>query len=95
VSEGVVRVVGEIKPAVEEAAAEPLRPASYWPFVVPALVVVSGVIVFPWAFTIWMSFREWKIGGSNSFNGVDNYIRLATDPRFLDAIWHTVLYTAL
>lgn len=94
-SEGVVGAVDQIKPAAEEAAVEPLRPASYWPFVVPALVVVGGVIVFPWAFTIWMSLREWKIGGANSFIGLDNYIRLITDTRFLDAVWHTVLYTAL
>jgi multiple sugar transport system permease protein len=95
VSEGVVGAVEQIKSVAEEAAAEPLRPASYWPFVVPALVVVGGVIVFPWAFTIWMSLREWKIGGANSFTGFDNYIRLVTDTRFLDAVWHTVLYTAL
>lgn len=94
-SEGVVGAAEQIKRAAEEAAAEPLRPASYWPFVVPALVVVGGVIVFPWAFTIWMSLREWKIGGANSFTGFDNYIRLVTDTRFLDAVWHTVLYTAL
>lgn len=94
-SEGVAGAVERIKPTVEEATAEPLRPASYWPFVVPALVVVGGVIVFPWAFTIWMSLREWKIGGANAFIGFDNYTRLATDTRFLDAVWHTVLYTAL
>jgi len=95
VTEGVVNAGAQLKPAVGETPTEPLRPASYWPFVVPALVVVGGVIVFPWAFTIWMSLREWKIGGANSFNGVDNYIRLVTDTRFLDAVWHTVLYTAL
>ena len=94
-SESVAGAAEQIKPSAEEAAAEPLRPASYWPFVVPALVVVGGVIVFPWAFTIWMSLREWKIGGANSFTGFDNYIRLVTDTRFLDAVWHTVLYTAL
>ena len=94
-SEGVVGAVEQIKSVAEEAAAEPLRPASYWPFVLPALVVVGGVIVFPWAFTIWMSLREWKIGGANSFTGFDNYIRLVTDTRFLDAVWHTILSTAL
>jgi len=38
------------------------RQPSYWPFVVPALVVVLAVIVFPWVFTIWMSLNEWKVG---------------------------------
>jgi multiple sugar transport system permease protein len=27
----------------------------YWPFVLPALVVVLAVIIFPWAYTVWMS----------------------------------------
>ena len=38
------------------------RPPTYWPFVIPALVVVLAVIVFPWVFTIWMSLNEWKVG---------------------------------
>jgi multiple sugar transport system permease protein len=95
VSDGVVNAVGQIKPAIDESAAEILRPLSYWPFVLPALVVVSGVIVFPWAFTIWMSLREWRIGGTNSFIGLGNYLRLLGDTRFLESVWHTVLYTAL
>jgi multiple sugar transport system permease protein len=95
VSEGVVNAGAQLKQPVDETSTEPLRPSSYWPFIVPALVVVGGVIVFPWAFTIWMSLREWKIGGANAFIGVDNYVRLVTDTRFLDAVWHTVLYTAL
>ena len=80
---------------LSDTAADELRPPSYWPFVLPALIVVTGVIVFPWAFTIWMSLREWKIGGANSFVGFDNYLRLATDERFLDSVLHTALYTAL
>ena len=45
--------------AQTEAAPErELRPPSYWPFVVPALVVVLAIIIFPWLFTIWMSLSE-------------------------------------
>jgi multiple sugar transport system permease protein len=71
-----------------------LRP-SYAPFVWPAIVVVGAVIVFPWAFTIWMSLHEWKVGGTHSFVGLSNYARLGSDPRFIDAVGHTLLYTAL
>lgn len=77
------------------SAQRALPPVGYWPFVVPALVVVVGVIVFPWAFTLWMSVNEWKVGAATRFVGADNYLRLATDTRFLDAAWHTLLYTAL
>jgi multiple sugar transport system permease protein len=71
------------------------RPPSYWPFVVPALVVVLAVIVFPWLFTIWMSFNEWKVGSPTTFVGFSNYLRLPTDPRFVEAVGHTLLYTVL
>ena len=68
---------------------------SYWPFVIPALVVVLAVIVFPWVFTIWMSMHEWKVGEPIKFVGLFNYLRLPKDPRFVEAIWNTLVYTAL
>jgi multiple sugar transport system permease protein len=72
-----------------------LRPLSYWPFVLPALVVVLAVIVFPWIFTIWMSLQEWKVGSPTTFVGLSNYLRMPRDPRFVEAVWHTLVYTAL
>lgn len=69
--------------------------ASYWPFVLPALVVVLAVIVFPWVFTVWMSMHEWKVGSPTTFVGLWNYMRLPKDPRFVEAIGHTLVYTAL
>jgi len=72
-----------------------LRPPSYWPFVIPALIVVLAVIILPWLFTIWMSLREWKVGSPTTFVGLANYLRLASDPRFGEAAFHTLVYTAL
>ena len=71
------------------------RPPTYWPFVVPALVVVLAVIVFPWLFTIWMSLNEWKVGQPTVFVGLANYLRMPNDPRFVEAVWHTLVYTLL
>jgi len=68
---------------------------NYWPFVIPALVVIAAVIVFPWVFTLWMSVNSWTLGQSQSFAGFANYARLATDMRFWESLWHTVLYTGL
>lgn len=67
----------------------------YWPFVVPAAVVVVAVIVFPWIFTLWMSLNEWKLGSGRSFVGMANYQRLWGDERFHGAIWRTLYFTAL
>lgn len=68
---------------------------NYWPFVLPALLVVSAVIVFPWAFTLWMSVNSWTLGQPRTFSGLANYVRLAQDMRFWESLWHTATYTAL
>jgi multiple sugar transport system permease protein len=64
-------------------------------FVVPALVVVGAVIIFPWLFTVWMSAFDWKIGSVAHFVGFDNYVKLATNQRFLESIGHTFYFTLL
>jgi multiple sugar transport system permease protein len=71
------------------------RPPTYWPFVVPALIVVVAVIVFPWVFTIWMSLHEWKVGAPTTFVGISNYLRMPADQRFVEAVGHTLYYTIL
>jgi len=71
------------------------RRRSYYLFVVPALVVVGAVIIFPWLFTVWMSLFDWKIGSVAHFVGLDNYLGLATNQRFLESIVHTFYFTAL
>jgi multiple sugar transport system permease protein len=71
------------------------RPVSYWPFILPAMIVVMAVIVFPWAYTIWMSLHEWKVGQAPTFVGFANYLRLPTDARFVESVWHTLVYTVL
>ena len=71
------------------------QPPSYWPFVLPALIVVLAVIIFPWAYTIWMSLHEWKVGAPPTFVGLANYIRLPGYARFVESVWHTLVYTVL
>jgi multiple sugar transport system permease protein len=67
----------------------------YWPFILPAGLVVSGVILFPWAFTLFMSVNDWHIGGGRSFAGLANYGRMLTDDRFQWAALRTLYFTAL
>ncbi|RYX88156.1 MAG: sugar ABC transporter permease [Bradyrhizobiaceae bacterium] len=59
------------------------------------MIVVMAVIVFPWAYTIWMSLHEWKVGQAPTFVGFANYLRLPTDARFVESVWHTLVYTVL
>jgi multiple sugar transport system permease protein len=86
-------------------AADPAREAihgarrnyarTYWPFVVPAGVIVATVIVFPWIFTLYMSVHDWRVGSPTAFAGLANYARLLTDERFGWSIVRTLYFTVL
>jgi multiple sugar transport system permease protein len=67
----------------------------YWPFVVPAGLVVFAVIVFPWLFTLYMSVHDWQVGGGTTFVGLDNYLRLPEDERFVWSVVRTLYFTFL
>jgi len=71
------------------------RQRSYFLFIVPALLVVGAVIIFPWLFTLWMSAFDWKIGTTPHFVGLDNYAKLAANTRFHEAVGHTLYFTVL
>lgn len=92
-------MVGSLAQGTRKATLKTSKPVrlapNYWPFVLPALVIICAVIVFPWVFTIWMSAHSWTLGQPRSFIGLDNYIRLATDMRFWDSLWHTIYFTLL
>jgi multiple sugar transport system permease protein len=85
-------------------AASPVLPARhrrysrqrvYIRFLIPALIGIFAIIIFPWLFTIWMSLHEWQIGMNRSFIGLANYQMLATNSRFLETIPRTLYFTIL
>jgi multiple sugar transport system permease protein len=71
------------------------RRRSYFLFIAPALILIAAVILFPWLFTVWMSAFDWRIGSVAHFVGIENYVKLATNQRFLEAIVHTFYFTLL
>jgi len=71
------------------------RQNAYLWFIAPAVIAIFAVIVFPWAYTLWMSLHDWQIGGTSEFNGIENFIKLATDARFLSTIPRTLYFTLL
>src|SRR5262245_25173674 len=79
-------------------AADAPRPAfhrPYWLFTLPAVIAIAAVIVFPWVFTVFMSFQDWGVANTVTFSGLDNYRTLAGDGRFLDSVVTTLYFTAL
>ncbi|MFN2202478.1 MAG: carbohydrate ABC transporter permease [Caldilineaceae bacterium] len=71
------------------------RHRAYVRFLMPALIVIFAVIVFPWLYTIWMSLHDWQMGMERTFTGLANYRMLATDTRFLETIPRTLYFTVL
>ncbi|MDQ3696270.1 MAG: sugar ABC transporter permease [Chloroflexota bacterium] len=71
------------------------RRRSYLLFVLPALVVIVAVIIFPWIYTVFMSFHDWQVGAQRIWVGLDNYGALLNDLRFRAAVGRTFVYTVL
>ena len=67
-----------------------------WLFTAPAATVLLLMVVFPFAYTAYLSFFEWFAAGPPPrFNGLGNYIALLSDERFLNSLARTLVFTAL
>jgi len=71
------------------------RQRAYVWFILPALLIIFAVIIFPWLFTLWMSLHDWRLGFQSEWVGLQNYITLATTKRFLATIPRTLYFTVL
>ncbi|MDQ0693137.1 carbohydrate ABC transporter permease [Arthrobacter sp. W4I7] len=65
-------------------------------FILPAYFFYAGFLLIPLLLTILLSFTSWNGVGYNSIqpNGVKNYIKLANDPVFLQALLHNGIFLA-
>ncbi|MCI0638469.1 MAG: sugar ABC transporter permease [Gemmataceae bacterium] len=69
-----------------------------WAFVLPALSVVALIAIFPLLWTFWESLHvhdlrmPWR---GNPFVGLENYREAFTEPRFWQALGHTLFFTAI
>ena len=62
-------------------------------FMAPALALVSGLLLAPVVYNIYLSFTKWKkFKGLDQFAGAANYERLATHRLFGDALYNTSLW---
>lgn len=68
-----------------------------WGYLMIAPIGVGLVIfyLYPIVRTLYFSFTDWGAFGSFSWTGLENYRELIGDPRVLEALMNTVLYTVL
>lgn len=64
-------------------------------FLAPALIVLGVFVVWPMVSALQMSFTDASGFGRSEWVGLDNYVRIFTDPDIRDAVGNTVLYAAL
>ncbi|WP_019423414.1 carbohydrate ABC transporter permease [Paenibacillus sp. OSY-SE] len=66
-------------------------------FTFPLLFIFTTVVIMPFIFGIAYSFVKWDGIPANPkvFVGLDNFIQLFKDERFLSSAWHTVKFTVL
>ena len=62
-------------------------------FMSPAIVLVVGILLYPVAFNVYLSFTNWKkFKGLDEFIGFDNYQRLFGGVYFTEAATNTVIW---
>jgi multiple sugar transport system permease protein len=74
------------------------RKAGPYLFVLPAVVFLLALLVYPVLFNIQISFQDLKasnlIRGGAEWVGLENYRTIFKDPLFAKAAWHSVIFTA-
>jgi multiple sugar transport system permease protein len=62
----------------------------------PACLLVLGVVAYPLGYTIWLSFTNAQdFDGPGAFAGLANYRALLTDPSFWQAVRNTVVLSGI
>ncbi|MDH3658432.1 MAG: sugar ABC transporter permease [Alphaproteobacteria bacterium] len=66
-------------------------------FVLPAVLFVISMVVFPLLFGLWIAFSDWNLSSltGRKFNGLDNIRQMMSDPFYWNALYNMVLYTAV
>jgi multiple sugar transport system permease protein len=64
-------------------------------FLLPAILVIVGLVAYPFASAIVMTFQEKTAGAPGRFIGLANYRELFSSEQFLRTVFNTVVYTAV
>ena len=80
--------------AAARSSSAVLRGGSFGPLlVVPAVILLVGLLAYPLGLGVWLGFKDAKIGSPGTFIGIENYQYLLDDPVFRLTVVNTALYT--
>ena len=63
-------------------------------WVIPVLLVITALVLFPFFWTLWTSLHAKLIGGEATFVGLTNFKDILTSGTFTSSFVKTLLYTA-
>ncbi len=65
-------------------------------FVLPAVLFVVSMVIFPMLFGLYISFSDWNLASltGRKFNGLDNFRQMLSDPFYWNALLNMVYYVA-
>jgi len=66
---------------------------TFYLFALPALLYLIVFIIYPFIFSVDISFQKYGLLGSTGYSGFGNYIELFDDPSFIRAIKNTLVLT--
>ena len=68
----------------------------YFPiFALPTLIAFTIGFIIPFGLGIYLSFCNFTTINDAEFIGIDNYLKIFTDPTFIHALWYTALFTVV
>ncbi len=64
-------------------------------FAAPFLIGFVLFTAFPMLYSIWLSFHKWDLLSPARFVGIDNFVKMFTDPRANLSLYNSAYYTVL
>jgi len=62
-------------------------------FIIPGFLLYLSFFVYPFIFCFYMSFFRWTTVIKGNFIGIANFIEMAREPLFWNAVWNSVYLT--
>jgi multiple sugar transport system permease protein len=67
-----------------------------WLFLLPSVLILAFLALYPFFMGIWMSFHEWPLAAdAQPWIGLGNYQTLLGEGRFQNALWNTAVFTGV
>ena len=63
-----------------------------WRLILPAVIIIGGLILYPIAYNIFLSFFDVTLQGDRTYVGLTNYRSVLLDPTFWRAVLTTLIY---